>query len=268
MDPDMPNPSIEQLISLRGKGAMITGAASGIGKAIARRFAEAGANLHLVDINATKLSEVSTELSRYGNPIHTHTIDLADKSSIIELWASCTDNEPEVLVNNAGIYPTQSMVEVDDTFYRKVMAVNLDSVFWMCQEMIKRRFKRGGVIINVSSIEALVPFKSDLVNYGMSKAGVIALTRGLAREYARHGFRVNALVPGGVITEGTRSVAREFLQMKLGLLKVAYDFHQRLPIGRAGQPDEVARIALVLATELASYVHGGVIVVDGGFMSA
>ncbi|WP_299428953.1 SDR family oxidoreductase [uncultured Meiothermus sp.] len=264
----MTHPPLEQILSLRDKRALITGAAAGIGKAIARRYAEAGATLHLVDINAAKLADVAAELSGLATNIQTHVLDLSDKPSIASLWASFDGNEPQILVNNAGIYPEKPVSEVDEAFYRKVMEVNLDSVFWMCQEMITRRARRGGIIINIGTIESILPFKDGLALYTTSKAGVIALTRALAKEYAKHGFRVNALLPGGIVTEGTRAVARQILQLRLGLLKVGYDFQQRLPIGRAGQPDEVARMALVLATDLASYVKGSIIPVDGGVLSA
>jgi len=113
-----------------------------------------------------------------------------------------------------------------------------------------------------------VPFKEDMAHYSMSKAGVIALTRSLAKEYGKHGFRVNALVPGGIITRGTKTVAKRIFRMQLGLLKTGIEFRQRLPLGRAGQPDEIARMALVLASDLSSYVHGAAIPVDGGFLSA
>lgn len=134
--------------------------------------------------------------------------------------------------------------------------------------MIRMRLKRGGIIINVGSIEAILPFKKDLAHYSVSKAGVIALTRALAKEHARHGFRVNAILPGGIITEGTISAAKQILQFKFDLLLTGVDFARRLPVGRPGQPDEVARMALVLASDLASYVHGAAIPIDGGFLAA
>jgi len=148
------------------------------------------------------------------------------------------------------------------------MGINLHSVYWMCQHMIRRRLKLGGVIVNVGSIEAILPFKEDLAHYSVSKAGVIALTRALAREFGRKGFRVNAVVPGGIATEGTKAVARGIFRLQLSLLKEGILFQQRLPLGRIGQPDEVARMVLVLASDLSSYVHGAVIPVDGGFLSA
>lgn len=172
----MTHPPLEQILSLRGRQALIAGAAAGIGKAIARRYAEAGATLHLVDVNATKLAEVAAELSAYSTSIQTHVLDLSDMPSITKLWASFDGNEPEILVNNAGIYPEKSVSEVDEAFYRKVMEINLDSVFWMCQELVTRRLKCGGIIINIGTIESILPFKDGLAHYAMSKAGVIALT--------------------------------------------------------------------------------------------
>ena len=175
---------------------------------------------------------------------------------------------PELLINNAGIYPFEKFTELDEAAYHRLMAVNLDATVWMCQRMIRDRGKRGGVIVNLASIEALVPFKSDLVHYSASKAGVIAVTRALAKEHARHGFRVNAVVPGGINTPGTRRAAKQVMKLKLDLIQAGIDFQRRLPLRRLGAPDEVARMVLVLCGELASYVHGAIIAVDGGFLSA
>lgn len=261
-------PSLAQLISLEGKRALITGAAAGIGKAIAYRFAEAKADLDLVDIDSKTLQQVSQELSKFEVQIETHTVDLSRKDKIDALWNTLTGYGPDILVNNAGIYPFRRFLEANEAFFHQVMETNLYSVYWMCQHMIRRRRKIGGVIINLGSIEAVLPFKEDLAHYSVGKAGVIALTRALAKEHGRHGFRVNAIVPGGIITEGTKAAARQILRFQLGLLKTGIEFRQRLPIGRPGQPDEVARMALVLASDLASYVHGATIPIDGGFLAA
>lgn len=260
-------PTIEQLISLRGKRALITGAAGGIGQAIARRYAEAGAELELVDIDAAALERTAAELASFTD-VNSHVIDLACKEQIDALWDDLAGHEPDILVNNAGIYPFREFADADEAFVRRVMEINLFSVSWMCRHMICRRGKRGGVIINMGSIEAVLPFKEDLAHYSVSKAGVIALTRALAKEHARHGFRVNAILPGGIITPGTKAAAKEVLHFRFDLIKTGYEFMQRLPIGRVGQPDEVARIALVLASDMASYVHGAAIPVDGGFLAA
>lgn len=134
--------------------------------------------------------------------------------------------------------------------------------------MIKRRMKKGGVIINVGSIEAVMPFKEDLCHYDISKAGVMVLTRVLAHEYGKHGFRINALVPGGIWTAGTKSLAKDIIRFKVGVAKSGVEYRMRTPFGRLGNPDEVARMAVVLASNLSSYVKGTLIVVDGGFLSA
>ncbi len=259
---------LSDLISLKGKRALITGSAIGIGKAMAYRFAEAGADLELVDINRKGLGVVKKELSQFGVEINVHKVDVSEEEEIGSLWEDLDGIEPDILVNNAGIYPFKKFLEVDDAFLKKVMDINLKSVFSMCQHMIKRRAGRGGVIINIGSIEAILPFAEDLVPYNISKAGVIALTRTLAKEFGKSGFRINVIIPGGIITSGTKAVAREITQFKLSLLKTGVQFKMRLPLNRGGQPDEVACIALVLASDLSSYVHGASIPVDGGFLSA
>ncbi len=259
---------LAELVSLRGKTALITGAASGIGKAMAYRFAEAGADLVLVDINEAKLGAARDEFSELNVKIDTYKVDLGKKSEIEQLWNKLKGKEPDILVNNAGIYPMKNFLELDAAFLQKVMDINLNSTLWMCQQMLKARIKQGGVIINVGSVEAVMPFKEDLVPYGLSKVGVLILTRALAAEYGRHDFRINALVPGGVFTPGTKKLAKEVLKFNVGIIQSGLEYRQRLPMGRLGKPDEIARMALVLASDLSSYVHGTLIAVDGGFLSA
>ncbi len=259
---------LSELVSLKGKKALITGSAAGIGKAMAYRFAEAGADLELVDANKEGLRASKRELAQFGSAVGIHRVDLSKKEEIDALWDHLEGEEPDILVNNAGVFPFKKFLEVDEAFLRKVMDINLSSVFWMCQHMIGRRGKLGGVIVNLGSIEAILPFEKDLVHYNVSKIGVIGLTRALAKEYGSQGFRVNVLLPGGIMTPGTKAVAKEITQFKLGLIRTGIEFKVRLPLNRAGQPDEVARMALVLASDLSSYVHGAMIPVDGGFLSA
>jgi NAD(P)-dependent dehydrogenase (short-subunit alcohol dehydrogenase family) len=256
------------LLSLEGKRAMITGAAAGIGRAIARRFAEAGAALELADISEAALGRVGDELQAVAPSVHLHPADIATDVGRKMLWEAVADHPPDILVNNAGIYPFKGFLQVDAAFYDRVLDLNLGAVYWMCQEMISRRLKLGGVIINLASIEAMVAFKADLAHYSVSKAGVMALTRSLAREHGKDGFRINALLPGGIVTQGTKSAALGVLKFELGLVRTGLRFRERIPMGRLGDPDEVARMALVLASDLASYVQGTAVPVDGGFLSA
>jgi len=258
---------ISELISLEGKGALITGAASGIGRATALRFAEAGANLELVDIDEFGLKETGELVKDFGVEVNLHRIDLSRKVEIDALWEMLKGREPDILVNNAGVYWFKDFTEVDEAFYEKVMAINLHSVFWMCQHFVRARKNRGGVIINVSSIEAFLPFARGLVHYDAAKLGVVAITRAIAREYGKK-IRANVVVPGGVETEGVKRLKKEAI-MKLDMEKISisFNFNARLPMGRFGKPDEVARVILFLASDMASYVNGAVIPVDGGFLS-
>jgi 3-oxoacyl-[acyl-carrier protein] reductase len=193
---------------------------------------------------------------------------LSIHDEIDALWNRLKGEEPDILVNNAAIYPSKSFLEVDEKFLKKVMDVNLNSVFWMCQNMIRSRQKQGGVIINTGSIEAVMPLKEGLSHYDISKAGVMVLSRALASEFGKYGFRINVLVPGGIWTQGTKNVAKEALKFRLDIVKSGVEYNMRNPSGRMGNPDEVARMALVLASDLSSYVQGSMIVVDGGFLSA
>jgi len=260
--------SISDIISFKGKRVLITGSAAGIGKAIAFRFAEAGAVLELVDINEDMLRNTKDELEQFNGKINIHRIDLSKKDEIVGLWEKLSKREPDILVNNAGIYPFKNFLNIDVAFLEKVMKTNFYSVFWMCQHMIRRRMGKGGIIINIGSIEAILPFKEELTHYNSSKGGVIALTRSLAKDYGREGFRINAIIPGGIITPGTKNVAKDILKLNIGLIKSGIAFKNRLPLGRFGKPDEVALMALVLASDLSSYVHGSLIPVDGGFLSS
>ncbi len=260
---------LSRLISLSGKKTLITGAASGIGMAITKRFAEAGSSLILVDIDKEGLDKTRHSLEDYTGDQSTHIVDLSKKDQIDKLWGSFGQQIPDILINNAGIYPFADYLKIDEKFYAKTLDVNLNSVFWMCQNFIKRRLDRGGVIINVSTIEAILPFKADLAHYGVSKSGVISLTRSLARDYGKNGFRINVILPGAIKTPGTDSLVKEAIsRLRFNLIKTGYDFQTRLALGRWGDPDEVAKVALFLSSDLASYVHGAMIPVDGGFLSS
>src|SRR4030042_1011727 len=256
-----------EVLSLEGKRALITGSAGGIGRSMAYRFAEAGAALELVDINARGLAAVKNELTPFNREVNTYKIDISAKEAIDALWEELKGREPDILVNNAGIYPFKNFLDTDVAFLKNVMDINLQSAFLMCQHMIRSRLKKGGVIINVSSIEAIMPFAEGLVAYDIRKTGVIRLTRGLAKDYGKHHFRINCLLPGGINTPGTRAIAKKVAGFMFSLLKTGYDFKSRLPVTRGGQPDAAARVALFLASDLASYVHGALVAVDGGFLS-
>mgnify|MGYP001243073604 FL=1 len=262
------NTPLVDLISFNNKTVLVTGAAAGMGLAIAKRFGEAGANLLLIDVNANELEALRQQL----NPEKTQTFvfDLSSKTAIDQFWSNLIDNQlPDILINNAGIFPFKDFLEVDEAYLKHVMDTNFQAIFWMCQHFIRRCLKQGGVIVNTSSIEAMLPFKSDLAHYASSKAAVLSLTRSLARDYGRHNFRVNSVMPGGIKTPGTTKLAKQALfKLSFSLLKTGVEFNQRLPLGRFGQADEVARAVVFLASDLSSYINGVYLPVDGGFLSA
>ncbi len=261
-------PSMD-LLSMAGRRVVVTGASSGIGRAITCRFDEAGASLVLVDVDEKGLGETCNLVRASGPSVVASKVDISSKREIDAFWDGLGEPSPDILINNAGIYPFKDYLEVDEQFLDRVMDINLKSVFWMSQKFIEKRLQVGGVVVNISSIEALLPFKTDLVAYSASKAGVISLTRSLARDYGKQGFRVNVIVPGAIRTPGTESAVKTAIkQMDLGMVKTGYDFQSRLAMGRWGRPDEVACVALFLASGLASYVQGAMIPVDGGFLSA
>jgi len=261
-------PPLASLIDLREKSAIVTGAAAGIGKAIAYRLAEAGAVVHLVDMDPKTLEETAEEFRASNWLVKTHVLDVSTKAAIDAFWDGLPEDMPDILVNNAGIYPMEDFLDITEDEYNRVMNVNLASTMWMCQQFVRRREDSGGIIVNIGSIESILPFQRDLIPYGISKAGVDSLTRSLAKEYTRKGFRVNAIMPGGVKTPGASMSVKKLFKIDLSQIKDGYDFMTRLPAGRIGQPDEIARMVLVLCSDLASYVYGTLIPVDGGFLSA
>jgi len=261
----------KDLVSLVGRRVLITGAASGIGKAIALRFADAGADLILLDGDPTGVAQTAEEVSALAGSVLTHVVDLSDKEQIDTYWQrfGVGPGVPDTLINNAGAYPMRDYLEADPDFLERTLRVNLESTLWMCQAFIAARGKHGGVIVNVASVEALAPLRDDLIPYSVGKAGVLALTRALARSYGKRGFRVNALIPGAIHTQGTQRLRTAAMRhLDIDPIKAGYHFDARVALGRWGDVDEVARAALFLASDLASYVQGSILPVDGGSLSS
>ncbi|MCX8029159.1 MAG: SDR family oxidoreductase [Brevinematales bacterium] len=261
--------NLETLISLSGKTCMVTGAGDGIGIATAEILGSAGAKIYAVDIREDKLDKMKKDFSTKGIEIEVFKCDLSVKEEIDNLWQSLRNREPDILVNNVGIYPFRDFLEVDEEILDKTISVNLKSCFWMCQKMIKSNIKRGkgGIIVNVSSIEALIPFVEGLVHYTSSKAGVIAITRALAKEYSNKGFRINAILPGGIVTRGTKVSAKNaIIEFDVKKLISGIKFWNRLPSKRVGKPEDVGKVILAIVSDLFSYVYGAIIPVDGGFL--
>lgn len=259
--------ALHELISLRNQAVLVTGAAMGIGAAIAARYAEAGARLMLVDIDASKLERVARNLRRtYHVEVTTHIADLSQRDTIVPLWDSLPVT-PSILINNAGIFWPRKLEHLTDSDYDKIMDVNTRAVIMMCREMISRR-PRGGTIVNISSIEAVKGMTYDMLLYAASKAAILAVSRALVKDYARKGWKVNTLLPGGISTPGTSHLGKLALRhFDLSIINTAVKFKLRLPARHMGQPDDIARAALWLGTPMSDYMNGAEVVVDGGFLA-
>ncbi len=261
-------PPAQELIGLDGKGAMVTGGASGIGFAICRRLAEAGAAVAVVDVDGKRAEQAGTELKKYGYRAEWVAGDVGREQAVREVAAAVKQKigNIDILVNNAGIYPRIPLAEMTEADFQRVLSVNLTGTFLCSREvalgMIERG--RGGCIINISSIDALHPSYDGMAAYDSSKGGVLSLTRSLVRELGKHDIRVNAIAPGCIVTGGVRSLfsAPASNQGKVQLKS----FLSRLVMGRMGEVDEIGRVALFLASNLASYITGTLIVADGGYL--
>lgn len=258
---------VASLLGFSDKTVLVTGAGAGIGLETAKLFGMCGCRVILTDINQKSLDKAKAVMESSAGHVFLQA-DLSQKDSIEKLWQKL-EFVPDVLVNNAGVYPSQDYLKLTTKELDKTLAINLNSVIWMCQEFINRRGKKGGVIVNVGSIEAILPFKQHLIPYSVSKAGVIALTRSLARDYGKQGIRANVVLPGAIKTPGTMSqVWNGLFHFRVDLMRVADVFQSRLALGRWGKPEEVAKVIVFLSSNMASYVQGAMVPVDGGFLSS
>lgn len=262
------NTPLEELIKLGGKGAIVTGGARGIGFAIARRLAEAGATVCLADINAGEAEKASGELTSQGYNVLFLKCDVTDEADVRDMVAGAVTKlgSIDILVNNAGIYPRKPLGEMTGDDFERVISVNLKGTFlcsrYAIPEMIKNQ--RGGSIINIASIEAVHPSSTGMSAYDASKGGVLMLTKSMARELGQHGIRVNAIAPGAIKTQGILSHTK--ISPDRSQIKELKSFVSRMALGRMGDADDIARVALFLASDLSSYITGDLIVVDGGYL--
>ncbi len=255
-------------MSLKGKTAVITGAAMGIGRQIAERYAETGANLHLIDINEAALASTANDLREaYDITVKTFAIDLGDSDAIMRAWDGMTPL-PDIMVNNAAIFWPKKLEAVNDADYDRIMNINTRAVVVMCREMIKRRHGRAGTIVNISSIEGVRGMTYDMLLYGASKAAVLAVTRALVKDYAKDGWKINTILPGGVKTPGATAMGITALKhFDFSPIETSVKFAMRMPTKGMGKPDDIARAALWLGLPMSDYMNGSEVAVDGGFLA-
>ncbi len=248
---------------LAGKVALITGAASGIGLATARLFAAEGARVAIADLDGPGIEAAADGIAASGGEVIAISGDVSlsiDVSRMVET-AIARFGRLDILYNNAGIMKPGLIHEVSEADWDRTLAVNLKSVFLGCKYALPELMKHGGVILSTASVAGLEG-RSGHGHYCASKAGIINLTRNIAMDYAKYGIRANCICPGGVAT----NISKDMLDhlSPEALQRLARWTMETNPIPRISQPEEIARVALFLCSDDASYVTGHAMVVDGG----
>ncbi|HBI59017.1 MAG: 3-oxoacyl-[acyl-carrier-protein] reductase [Duncaniella sp.] len=242
---------------LEGKTALITGAARGIGKAIAIKFAQEGANIAFTDLNRDENMEATEkEIADLGVKAKGYASNAADFAQTEEVVAAVKEDfgSIDILVNNAGITKDGLMMRMTEAQWDAVIAVNLKSAFNFIHAVLPIMMRqRSGSIINMASVVG-VHGNAGQSNYAASKAGLIALAKSIAQEVGSRGIRANAIAPGFIETAMTAALPED----------VRKEWANKIPLRRAGQVADIANVATFLASDLSSYVSGQVIQVDGG----
>ena len=253
--------SIRERFDLTGKVAIVTGASRGIGLAVAAALAEFGARVVISSRKAEALERARAELSARGLEVQAvpcHVGHPKERQALVQRTLDAFQRI-DILVNNAATNPVYGPVEETDVaVFQKIVEVNVQAALELCKCVFPAMKKAGGgAIVNISSVDGLRPDRG-LTLYSMSKAALINLTQGLALEWGRYSIRVNAICPGLIQTRFSAALWEN--------PEIRQHVEQHLPLGRIGQPEEVAGLALFLASDAASYCTGGVYVVDGGHM--
>jgi 2-dehydro-3-deoxy-D-gluconate 5-dehydrogenase len=266
----MDNPTIAQLFDLSGKVAVVTGGALGIGQGIAFRLAEAGATVVITDLDMEAANQTAEQISKTGGKAVALKADAAsvEDAKMVANFAVEKFGKVDILVNNAGIFPMSPALETTENLWDKVIDINLKGVFFYTQALAQKMIEKGngGSIINIASIDALHP-TGNLVHYDASKGGVVMMTKSLALELGKHNIRVNAIAPGGIRTPGASKLSGNLGEMPPEQIEAMVNaFMARIPLGRQGEPDDIAKVVLFLASSAAAYMTGATLIVDGGFL--
>lgn len=251
-----------ELFDLTGRVAMVTGASSGLGARFAQVLADAGASVVLVGRRAERLAGVKDRIEQAGGRAIAASADVLDRGAMMRAFdqAEAAFGCVTVLVNNAGVAHAHRAVELPEEEWRRVIATNLDAVFFWGQEGARRMLaaEKRGAIVNIASVLGFGVSKGT-VAYAAAKAGVVQITKALGLELAFKGVRVNAIAPGWFVTE----INREYLTSEQGAA-----IKREIPVGRFGEDGDLDGALLLLASDAGRYIAGTTIVVDGGQMVA
>jgi NAD(P)-dependent dehydrogenase (short-subunit alcohol dehydrogenase family) len=252
---------------LDGVAAVVAGGGSGIGQAVVARFAEHGAVVEFVDINGPGVAETERELRARGLDVSGHVADVSDPGQVAAFAEKVAGRHRKLgaLVNSVGIQRYGTAETTSPEMWDEVFAVNVRSMFLLAKHAVPlMRRNGGGAIVNVSSGQA-VASQRNVVAYTASKGAIAAMTRAMAVDYAAEGIRVNTVLPGSVDTPMLRASARAIAPDDSD--RVIREWGSEHPIGRVGQPAEIADACVFLASPLASYVTGAELRVDGGLLA-